>query len=197
MLKNKFRLGRAVSEGIIFLLPVAILIVIYRWIYNFILTFAAPLSYLFFVKKTFPYIVLTVMIMVAVCYIVGVSIKTRHGRKIFGYVNRMLTILPGYAFILGIIIKIFRSNMSRFSSVVLVDLFGKGTLVTGFVTDSYGKMNTVFVPTGPNPTSGMIYHVKAERVHHVNVSVEDAMRSIISCGNGSKKLIEELKSRAK
>ena len=53
-------------------------------------------------------------------------------------------------------------------------------------------MSTVFVPTGPNPTSGFIYHLPNEYIHKVDVKVEDAMRSVISCGTGSSALIQKM-----
>ena len=198
-MKKKYRPGRAIGEGIIFLLPIIILIVAYKWLYGFILLFAKPLSLLFFMKTEFRYIIFTILIVLAICYVIGVSIKTKPGRFILGHLNRIFTMLPGYAFLLGIIVRVFRSNASRFSSVVLVDLFGKGTLVTGFITDEDKKngIKTVFVPTGPNPTSGNIYHVRKDRIYHTDVPIEDAMRSIISCGHGSKKLVEELKGKIK
>ena len=52
-------------------------------------------------------------------------------------------------------------------------------------------MSTVFVPTGPNPTSGFIYHLPNKYIHKVDVRVEDAMRSVISCGTGSSALIQK------
>lgn len=58
------------------------------------------------------------------------------------------------------------------------------------VTDTHEDGGcTVFVPTGPNPTSGNIYHLRPENVFPVDTSVEDTMRSIISCGAGSSMLI--------
>jgi uncharacterized membrane protein len=86
-----------------------------------------------------------------------------------------------------------KSRPSPFSSVALARIFDNDTLVTAFVTDRHVDGSyTVFVPTGPNPTSGGIYHLKAENVFPVDVSVEDAMRSIISCGAGSSTLIAKL-----
>ena len=76
--------------------------------------------------------------------------------------------------------------------MALIQIFQNETLVTGFVTDKHaGDMVSVFVPTGPNPTSGFIYHLPKKYVHPVDVPVEDAMRSVISCGAGSSMLIEQ------
>jgi uncharacterized membrane protein len=86
---------------------------------------------------------------------------------------------------------------SPFSSVAMVQLFENETLVTAFITDRHGDGRvTVFVPTGPNPTSGFIYHLDQRFVHRVDVSVEEAMRSVISCGAGSEKLIKGLRKDA-
>ena len=48
---------------------------------------------------------------------------------------------------------------------------------------------TIFIPTAPNPTSGLIYHVPQERVKMIDAPVEDTMRSILSCGSGSSSLL--------
>ncbi len=83
---------------------------------------------------------------------------------------------------------------SPFSSVALVQIFQNETKVTAFITDRHNDGTvTVFVPTGPNPTSGFIYHLNEQYVHPVETSVEDAMRSVISCGAGSGQLIQGLR----
>ena len=53
---------------------------------------------------------------------------------------------------------------------------------------------TVFVPTGPNPTSGNIFHMPASYVSLVDHPVESTMRSIISCGAGSAELVAKVKA---
>ena len=85
---------------------------------------------------------------------------------------------------------------SPFSSVALAQIFGNETLVSAFITDKHADGSyTVFVPTGPNPTSGNIFHLEAKYVYKIDVSVEDAMRSIISCGAGSAKLLEAMNKK--
>jgi len=198
VLKKKYKLGKAIIEGIIFLLPITLLIVVYKWTYSFILKFARPLSFLFFARTEFIYIISTIIIVIIICYIIGISIKTKKGRFILSRINRIFANLPGYSFLLSIVIRIFKSHTGAFSKVALVNIFENDTLVTGFITDEHKNgMKTVFVPTGPNPTSGNIYHLKSKYVKIIDIPIEDAMRSIISCGNGSKKLIEQLKGKIK
>ena len=77
--------------------------------------------------------------------------------------------------------------------LIWLKLFQNETMVTAFVTDRHNNGTvSVFVPTGPNPTSGFIYHLPEKYVHPVDVPVEDAMRSVISCGAGSDMLVKQL-----
>jgi len=88
------------------------------------------------------------------------------------------------------VIQFLGKKKFPFSSVVLVETYDNETLMTGFIRDEYpdGRCS-VFVPTGPNPTTGLIFHLKSEPVHPGNVSVEEAIRSMISCGAGMGKAI--------
>ena len=51
--------------------------------------------------------------------------------------------------------------------------------MTGFITDDQGEIITVFVPTGPNPTSGNIYHLAKDRVLKTGAPVDNGMKTII------------------
>ena len=91
------------------------------------------------------------------------------------------------------VLQLLGRRKSPFSSVAFVQLFENNTLVTAFVTDEHDDGSyTVFVPTGPNPTSGQIFHLEGRFVHPIAVGVDDTMRSIISCGAGSSTLISAM-----
>jgi len=120
-----------------------------------------------------------------------VLVRTRLGNWLYSVLDsKLLQKAPGYSLVKEIVSQFLGGKKSPFSTVALVQIFGNETLVSGFVTDEHEDgTSTVFVPTGPNPTSGNIYHLPKDRVHPIDVSVEDAMRSIISCGAGSSMLI--------
>ena len=83
------------------------------------------------------------------------------------------------------------SNKSnRFRRVVLVEYPREGLYSVGFVTGDVGpslqpeleeKLLSVFIPTAPNPTTGW-YTVPETSVKDLDISVEDAFRTIISAG---------------
>ncbi|NLM18352.1 MAG: DUF502 domain-containing protein [Candidatus Riflebacteria bacterium] len=86
-----------------------------------------------------------------------------------------------------------KSNFAKdFKRIVLVEYPRPGIWVLGFVTsdfvvsekhqEKFGNMLSIFAPTAPNPTSGMLIMVKADEVYDVDISVEDAVKIIISGG---------------
>jgi uncharacterized membrane protein len=181
--------------GLIVILPVAILIFVFKWIFGVVARVIQPLTDLILIKSNLREIVadlLAVAIIITVCFIVGVIVKTQIGRFIHTSLeNSILKFAPGYSMIKETIMQFLGRKKTPFSSVALVQVFGNETMLTAFVTDEHSDGSyTVFVPTGPNPTSGNIYHLESRFVHQVDVSVEDAMRSIISCGAGSTRLID-------
>jgi uncharacterized membrane protein len=48
--------------------------------------------------------------------------------------------------------------------------------------------NSIFIPTGPNPTSGFIIQVPNSKIIKETTAIDKTMKSIISCGAGSSKI---------
>jgi len=197
--KNFFK--TTVLGGIIVILPAIILILAFKWLFAVVGNAIAPLTNL--VVDTLPTpeeynpLIATVIVLSVIvlgCFFLGLFVRTKLGQMVYsGFENSFLSKAPGYRMIKETVNHLLGRKTSPFSSVALVNIYGNDTLMTAFITDRHENgMVTVFVPTGPNPTSGFIYHVPQQNVHPVAVSIEDTMRSVISCGAGSGKLIEKL-----
>jgi uncharacterized membrane protein len=186
--------------GIVVILPVVILVFVFNFVFDFITDRIQPLTNVVIKRYEIPEIsadIFVIFIIIMVCFIVGVFVTTRLGKLIYRSIeNRILKAAPGYSMIKETIVQILGEKESPFSTVALAQIFGNETLVSSFITDRHPDGSfTIFMPTGPNPTSGNIYHLKAEHVHPVDVPVEEVMRSIISCGAGSRKLIESFNQK--
>lgn len=198
--KNFFR--TTLLGGIIVILPAIILGFAFKWLFGIVSHAIQPLTRLVVNNLTLPdqydeFIAILIVLLVIIlgCFTVGLFVKTRLGHWIYtGVEGSVLSKAPGYKMIKETVNQFLGKKKSPFSSVALVQIFENDTKVTAFITDRHDDGTiTVFVPTGPNPTSGFIYHLDPQYVHPVDVSVEDAMRSVISCGAGSEKLIKGLK----
>ena len=77
--------------------------------------------------------------------------------------------------------------MKSFKEVVLVEFPFKGRYAVGFITkrlqpEEERRLCSVFVPTTPNPTSGYMIIVPEEELRPLDMSVEDAIKYIVSLG---------------
>ncbi|MBW2090890.1 MAG: DUF502 domain-containing protein [Deltaproteobacteria bacterium] len=183
--------------GLAVILPVAIFLFVFKWLFSWITNIIQPMTDLVMAKSHLQEVladVLVLAIIILTCFFVGMIVKTKVGKFIHENLeNHILKAFPGYSLIKDTVMQFIDQDKSPFSSVAMVQVFENNTLMTGFVTDNHADGSyTVFVPTGPNPTSGNIYHLRKERVRIIDVPVEEAMRSIISCGAGSTNLIRAI-----
>lgn len=186
--------------GIIVILPSIILIFAFNWLFSFVREAIKPLTTLVINNLPLPEqynettaTLIVLIVIVLSCFTLGLFIRTRVGHWIYSaFESSLLSKAPGYKMIKETVNQFLGKKQSPFSSVALVQIFENDTKVTAFITDKHDDGTvTVFVPTGPNPTSGFIYHLNEKYVHPVNVAVEDAMRSVISCGAGSGALVKQ------
>ena len=196
MEKLKNFLKTSLLGGVVVILPVAILVSVTLWLFDLVTGLIEPLTRLLISDSQLnekAAEILVIILIVLTCFFVGVLVRTQLGGFLYRFIEtRILKLAPGYSMIKETVLQIFGSKKdSPFSSVALVQVFGNETLMTAFVTDKHEDGSfTVFVPTGPNPTSGLIYHLEGRYVHPVDIPVQDAMRSIISCGAGSAQLMQ-------
>lgn len=194
--KMKNFLRTTLIGGLAAILPLGLIIILLRWIVSLIERYLEPLVNLFHTETRISTIVVYIIMVVAIVtlfFFFGLFIRTQFGNLVLKHIeNTYLIKIPGYKTAREIVQQFFGGNRSFFSEVVLVNLFDSETLQTGFITD-YQEQNeyiTVFIPTGPNPTSGMIYHVPKHKIIRSKVAVDTAIKSIISCGAGSSAVFE-------
>jgi uncharacterized membrane protein len=177
--------------GVVALAPLTLIILLFRWMINVIGRILTPL-----VERILqdpdpnPYFklalyALSVIAILLLFFIIGLMIRTRLSRFLNKAEDRYFLKIPGYKLAKETVQQFFGKNRSFFKEVVLVDIFNTGALMTGFITDDQGDIISVFVPTGPNPTSGNIYHLEKGRVTRTTAPVDVGMKTIISCGAGS------------
>ena len=177
--------------GVVALAPLTLIILLFRWVINLIGRSLTPLvNTILQDPDPNPYVkfaiyLLTFSAILLFFFIIGLVVRTRLSLFINKFEDRYLLKIPGYKLAKETVQQFFGKNRSFFKEVVLVDIFNSGALMTGFITDDQGDIISVFVPTGPNPTSGNIYHLQKERVLRTTASVDVGMKTIISCGAGS------------
>ena len=86
---------------------------------------------------------------------------------------------------------IFTSDNRAFKQVVMIPFPNSDTFCLGLLSrDSPSHYNkptqkelvAVFIPTTPNPTTGYLLQYAKEDIKHLDMTVEDALKFIVSCG---------------
>jgi uncharacterized membrane protein len=117
------------------------------------------------------------------------------GRKLVGFYHLFVARVPlagkVYRAVQQILDVFLRDNTQSFKSVVSLEFPRPGVWALGFIsgttpadwTPAQGeRLLNVFVPTAPNPTSGFLLLVPEREMRVLSLSVEEAVKVIISGG---------------
>ena len=105
--------------------------------------------------------------------------------------NRMPIIRSVYGALKQIFETVLRSSSRSFREVALIEYPRRGIWAIGFITtkttgevqnDISEDVVNVFLPTTPNPTSGFLLFVPRKDLVVLNMSVEEAIKMIVSAG---------------
>jgi len=185
------RLRAQFIAGILVVVPIVIAILILVWLFNYIDGIAQPVAQSV-LGRTIPG--LGVAILVLLIYLTGLVMTSLIGKRLIRYGESLLARVPLFRYLyIGIkqIMEAFAApRESGFVQVVLVEFPKQGMRAIGFVTsesrvESGEKLLNVFIPTSPNPTSGYLEIVRESDVIRTNISIDDALKMVLSGGKVS------------
>jgi len=201
--RNKFLAGLALA------LPLVITFAILQFIYSLLHGWSEPIVTWFadlanemagkiVIQTTDPNFqnatrFIGVLIPIIALIALGVMATNFIGVHIVAAIDRLLLRIPLVSFIyksLKQVIDSFKTigGTQNFKRVAYIDYPVPGMRLIGFVTGQFtdtnsGKaMTAVFVPTAPNPMSGLLLIVDSEKVTDAPLTVEDSMKLIFSGG---------------
>ncbi|MDI1349816.1 DUF502 domain-containing protein [Aquabacterium sp.] len=138
---------------------------------------------------------LSVLILVTALWLTGVAATNIAGQWLVNQSNRIISHIPIvksiYTSVKQVSDTLFSSSGQAFRQAVLVEYPRQGSwtiaFVTGKPTGEVGAllpedMLTLYVPTTPNPTSGFMLIVPRSDVRELHMSVDEALKYIISMG---------------
>jgi uncharacterized membrane protein len=199
MTSNNFKnfLATTFLGGLVVILPLAIFAILANWILSLIGGILDPIVSLFPEKWNQTLLRLSAFaVIVIICFLIGLLVKTQFGSTMFNWVEEnWMAKLPFYSTIKETTQQLIGKDKTPFAKVVLVDPYGSGVKMIGFVTDEdpSTKRYTIFVPTAPNPTNGFVFILKEDVIEFLDVRSEEAMRSIIGLGSGSAGIINKIR----
>jgi uncharacterized membrane protein len=194
--KRTFGLRRYLVAGVLIWLPVLATLWVVRFLvqvmdYTLLLL---PAAYRPEALVGFALPGLGAVLAFVVLFVTGLLVTNLIGRRFVAYWEGVLQRIPlvrsVYGGVKGFTESVF-SQSNSFRKVVMIEFPRAGAWSIGFVTadnvkEVSAKRGTqqvcVYVPTAPNPTSGYIVMVAKEEAIELGMSVDAAMKMIITCG---------------
>lgn len=148
-------------------------------------------------KEIIPYIPgIGVVILIGVLIVIGMFTTGFIGRFFVRLGDFIVSKIPLISSIYSLLKQLFETVLSpksqSFKEAVLLEYPRKGIWIIGFLAGEangelsqklpHTKMLSIFIPTTPNPTSGFLILVPENDIQKLDMSVEDALKYVVSCG---------------
>lgn len=190
------KIRRYFFSGIALILPIVITIYILAAVFRFADGLLG--RYInYYLKKQFGYNIpgLGLLIFILVIFITGFVAANFLGKKILHLLERWFLKIPLvskiYPHIKQFVDIVLDKEKSALKKVVLVEYPRRGVYSLGFITNegileiekkTGSGIITVLIPSVPNPYSGFFFFFKKEEVIYLDMSVEDAIKLVVSGG---------------
>lgn len=179
-------------SGLLILIPVIITGVALRLFFNMILVLVGPfLNVPISGLPTQAIAAIAVAMLLGLVYLLGAMTRRMFGRKLVSILEWVILHVPIVKSIYGaskqVLEALRSSNLRAFKAVVVIEYPQPGTYCIAFITseltDPSGRpLISVFLPTTPNPTSGFVLILAADKVARTDLTIEEGIRMVISGG---------------
>jgi len=174
------------------LIPLATTMYIVYWVFNALDNLMKPE-----IQKILGFYIpgMSLIALAVLVFLLGLFGRLAVGRKLIEFIESKLMKIPVLRTVYSATKEaskaILVSETEKIKGVVLVEYPRKGLYALGFTTggiipDACVKTNkklvNVFIPTSPNPTSGLVVLVPEDELIYLDMNVEDALRVVISGG---------------
>lgn len=135
------------------------------------------------------------LLTLAIILLVGVLARNFVGRRLLLWWEALLGRIPVvsaiYSSVKQVSDTLFSPSGQAFRKAVMVEFPYRGCWTVAFVVGSPGgalqsplpsEHASVYVPTAPNPTSGYVVILPVERIVDLDVSVDEALKFVVSMG---------------
>ena len=189
MKKLYLHIKKHLIRGLLTIIPIGLTIIVLVLLYNQI---DRPVNEI--VNKIIGYRIpgLGILFLVIILYCFGLIVSNYFGRRLLTLIEEITVHIPFVKtfYLAGkqIAGAFTMHDCSAFKRTVLVQYLSPGQWTLGFITgvmhsEQNGEMfYRIYVPTPPLPTSGVIIIVRESLTLDPGISVEDAIKIIVSCG---------------
>ncbi len=180
-------------SGVLVLVPLAVTLKVLQILFRLVLGYVQPIARILPRDWLPEYVagLVAFVILLAFLYVIGTLTRMMLGRRLMKWGESLLVRIPlvnsVYTWTKNLVDLLARREQRAFGQVVLVDFPYPGCHAIGFVggtgtSEDGRRIIRVFLPTTPNPTSGYLLLLDEGKVKPLAMSVEEALRMVVSGG---------------
>jgi uncharacterized membrane protein len=180
-------LKTTVIGGLVFMVPVVILVFILGKAFGIMRAVAAPLKVYVPTGSIGGIAVanlLVILAIVLVCFIAGLIARSAMAKRMYRSLDSTLLAIPGYAFIKGFTDSMSSTEEAAKTLLPVLVQFDDNAQIA-FEVERTGDNVVVYLPGAPNPWSGSVAYFNVERVKRLEMSMSQAVKNIQKIGRGS------------
>jgi uncharacterized membrane protein len=179
--------------GILFFIPLIILVVILQKAFQIAAIIVMPIIKLLNVTQIFGIgaeIVISLIIILFLFYLGGLMAKTKRAKMAITKLEEsLLSKIPAYD-----VLKKTGESFAGFESdnklhTVLARIEDAWQLAF-LIEEIEGEQYAVYIPGAPNPMSGSVYFLEKNRIKKTTILMKDAMKCLRGLGKGSNDLLK-------
>lgn len=185
-------LKTTVIGGIIFLVPVIIVIAIVGKALEIMKKVAEPFSAFVPIDAAGKIVFINVIaaaLIVLICLLAGLAARTVIAGKLVRFLeSKILFHIPAYAFVKGMTTSLAGAEESEEMTAVLAR-FDEYSQIVFEIERLEGGNVVVYLPGAPNPWSGSVCIMTEDRIQRIDATMISAVKNIRYLGRGSGELI--------
>ena len=184
--------GTTILGGVLFLTPIVVLAFVLGKAFEFVSRGLKPVAAVIpdrLASAPTATAILAILVLALLCFFAGLLAQTNLAQRfVRGLEGSVLSMLPGYEYLKQAGTSVLGLGEASEHPHVLVQLGDAWRI--GVQTDHIGKdLVAVFLPNSPNPMSGSVFLVAADRVRPLEGSLASAIACLRRCGAGSEMLL--------
>jgi uncharacterized membrane protein len=180
---------KTIIGGLLFLIPISILIILLLEIYGFMLKIAdliytvIPIENILGIGTAN---IIAILLILLICFLFGLLASNKN---IAGFKNtletKFLMKIPGYLFIKAYIEGLENENKEKSELDPVLVIFDDNAQLGFLIEENEKGLSSVFMPGSPNPWSGNVIYVEMNRIKQLRITTSEAVKHLQQVGKNS------------
>jgi uncharacterized membrane protein len=185
----------AVVNGLVILIPLVLVLVAIREVFSLMISFATPIADMF-PEGTFDNVketeIISLLLILGVAFVLGLLSKIKAGRVVGRGIERYsLDKIPMYRMLKSLVGAFLNLETEESFKPALMEN-DSGDMEPVYVIEDRGRPRVVvLVPWAPAAFAGSVKLVGRERIHYLNVTLDEFSLSLTHLGTGLSELLPE------